>query len=68
MKCHNEACTAKTSIIGHCKYCGFDYCNTHRLPEVHLCPNLLDLKQAAHDANTATLMKYKTVEKKVADV
>ena len=34
------ACCLKksTMITGDCKYCSCNYCNIHRLPEVHKCP------------------------------
>lgn len=40
VKCSFENCYRKISLIGNCKYCNNNYCNIHRLSEMHNCENL----------------------------
>ena len=45
MKCHMQECFKKnTLVIGDCKFCNNSFCCNHRLPEVHDCTNLDDVK------------------------
>jgi predicted nucleic acid binding AN1-type Zn finger protein len=41
MKCNDDLCKNKASIIGKCSKCKKSFCNSHRLYEAHQC-NLLD--------------------------
>lgn len=60
---NNEKCTNKFSlIVGKCNYCQQIFCLTHRYPEAHNCPNLLELKEKKHTINKNTLMNQKCNE------
>ena len=43
MKC--QECGQETYLPFQCQYCGGQFCNAHRLPENHLCPQI-DLARA----------------------
>ena len=62
----DASCTNRAVLItGDCRYCKNHYCNTHRLPESHTCPNMVDVRSRAIERNTAAVMAGKTVEVKM---
>lgn len=42
--CDLNNCKCKTSIIGLCRYCHLNFCNNHRLQELHNCTELISIK------------------------
>ena len=66
-KCLVENCCDKVAIIvGDCKYCDGNYCLKHRLPEDHLCTNLLDKKNNDRQKVETKLLAEKCVPQKLA--
>ena len=53
MKCNQNLCKNKASIIGKCNKCNKKFCNSHRLYELHECSLFNDIKdsyrQKLHD-------------------
>jgi len=48
MVCSLEECKRKNAfIVGHCSYCGLDYCLVHRLPEQHACKQIHKMREIA---------------------
>jgi ubiquitin len=65
-RCNCDGCNDKiVKIVGMCKYCNMGYCSKHRLPESHLCSNMIQVKQASHDRLAGKLMGEKCVASKV---
>lgn len=55
-----EKCNAMPSLaVGYCKWCKITYCSACRMPEVHNCPNLDDLKNSKKEQNSQQLNKNK---------
>ena len=52
-------------IVGDCRYCNEKFCGKHRLPEAHLCPNLVSCKEAAMSKLSSKLLGEKTVATKI---
>ena len=51
-----EKCGAALSLaVGYCKWCNTDFCSSCRIPEVHNCPNLADLKASKKQENSNQL-------------
>lgn len=68
-RCHAECCTSKIArLIGHCQYCDYSFCASHRLPESHKCDRMDCVKERVHKELEDRLMREKTVDKKVADI
>jgi len=55
-------------IIGDCRYCKLKYCSSHRLPEVHHCPEMEACRSASHTRNTESLLKNKCVSSTVTGI
>lgn len=36
-RCHHDSCKKKVSLMGIVCKCGYKYCVTHSLPEIHNC-------------------------------
>lgn len=53
-----EYCDGSTGILAfECNYCGSVFCQSHRLPETHDCPNISQARpptSTAHDAEAFT--------------
>ncbi|KAI9021571.1 putative ubiquitin [Phycomyces nitens] len=65
-RCAFGSCSDKpVKIIGDCRYCQSKFCARHRLPEAHVCVNLLSCKQAAHERNSMKLLSERCVASKV---
>ncbi|ORX84316.1 hypothetical protein BCR32DRAFT_194035, partial [Anaeromyces robustus] len=65
-RCHLEGCNSRVvKIVGHCRYCQFSFCSTHRLPETHNCSNLDFCKQTSFEKNSSKLLREKCVKLKV---
>ncbi len=55
-----EVCNAAISIaVGYCKWCNNTFCSPCRMPEVHKCPGLNDLKNSKKQQNTNQLNNNK---------
>lgn len=64
--CSIEGCKNRVvAILGHCKACNLDHCQSHRLPEAHNCANLQSVKDASHAKLSMKLMNEKTSAAKV---
>jgi predicted nucleic acid binding AN1-type Zn finger protein len=64
--CNFINCNLKSmKLIGFCKLCNNSYCSSHRLPESHLCKNLNELKQKAHNNLLINLKKNSLLTKKI---
>lgn len=60
MKCPFESCNKKINLISYkCNACHFEYCNIHRLPEVHKCPFYKELCIMEKEINLLNLQKSK---------
>ena len=57
---NEEKCINKFSlIVGKCNYCQKIFCLTHRYPEAHNCPYLLELKEKKYTINKNILLAQK---------
>jgi len=57
---NGETCNQPLSLaIGHCKWCNISFCISCRMPEVHKCSNLDDLKNNRKEQNTQKLKDHK---------
>ena len=43
-------------IIGDCKFCKRQFCGKHRLPESHVCPNIVTCQKEHFERNKKTLL------------
>ncbi|GAN02591.1 ubiquitin domain containing protein [Mucor ambiguus] len=65
-RCAYSSCSDKVvKIIGDCRYCQHKFCSRHRLPEDHVCENLMSCRQAAHERNSIKLLSERCVASKV---
>tara|TARA_B110000114_G_C14977114_1_gene350962 strand:- start:76 stop:393 length:318 start_codon:yes stop_codon:yes gene_type:complete len=56
----NKNCTNQPSlIVGYCKWCDTTFCSSCRMPEVHKCPNLNDLRTNKKQQNSNQLNNHK---------
>merc|ERR1712023_163285 len=54
--CALDGCDGRVVLlIGDFKWCSMSFCQAHRIPEAHACPNLKDCKQQSFDNNAAKL-------------
>ena len=61
-----QVCLKKSAtIVGDCKFCDCKYCLTHRLPEIHKCPGLIDCKKESFDKNYKTVISQKCVASQI---
>ena len=59
-------CKKKCGLcVFKCKYCNIDFCSSCRMPEVHQCINMDNLKHIQNDKLKTKLMKEKTVSDKI---
>merc|ERR1712167_3951 len=65
--CAIDGCTGRVvALIGDCKYCKKSYCQEHRLPESHACPELKSCRERAFDLNAGKVGAMKCVAVKQA--
>ena len=44
-RCFHNECNKKIHLISYkCKYCGYDFCNSHVLPEIHKCKEINSIR------------------------
>lgn len=63
--CNFKDCKCKTSLIGLCRYCQLNFCNIHRLQELHNCTQLDTSKLDARDNLSKQLNESKMLSKKI---
>jgi ubiquitin len=64
--CGVDGCDGRVVLlVGDCKWCQKSFCQAHRIPEAHVCPNLKDCSQAAFSLNAGKLGAHKCVANKV---
>lgn len=63
--CNFKDCKCKTSLIGLCRYCHLNFCNNHRLQELHNCTQLDTSKLDARDNLSKQLNESKMLSKKI---
>ena len=60
--CAIEGCDGRVVLlVGDCKWCNKSFCQAHRIPEAHACPNLKDCSKAAFDLNAGKVGAHKCV-------
>lgn len=65
-KCVFDQCNKRAVLItGFCNYCNNNYCNKHRLPEDHICPEMNKCQKDHFDRNMEKLINQKSNNKKV---
>lgn len=60
----NCECKVYISKIGFCKYCSKNFCNIHRLQEIHCCVELESCKSISKNNLSIKLINEKTCLKK----
>lgn len=63
--CNFKDCKCKTSLIGLCRYCHLNFCNNHRLQELHKCTDLNSTKLNGRDNLSKQLHESKVNSKKI---
>lgn len=66
--CDLENCKCKTSVIGLCRYCHLNFCNKHRLQEIHNCTQLDTSRLYARDNLSKQLNESKILSKKIIHI
>ena len=57
---NGEKCTKQQSLaVGYCKWCDITFCSSCRMPEVHNCHNLEELKKNKKEENSNQLNNNK---------
>jgi len=65
-RCYSNDCKSKINkVIGHCKYCEYNFCGPHRLPENHDCENIHDCRDEAYLVNEQRLIDGKIKSQKI---
>lgn len=66
-RCFLDSCNNKLNVASiECK-CGYKFCASHRLPELHKCEAIEKIRENAKELNTKILNKQKTVADKLKD-
>jgi len=64
--CAIDGCDGRVVLlVGDCKWCQKSFCQAHRIPEAHACPNLKGCAAAAFENNAKKVGDYKCVANKV---
>merc|ERR1711943_26574 len=67
--CAMDSCDGRVVLlVGDCKWCQKSFCQAHRIPEAHACPNLKDCSAAARQINADKVGAHKCVASQVASV
>ena len=65
-RCFVDGCNKRVvKIIGDCKYCSNKFCEKHRLPELHLCSKMNDVRNKSKNILENKLMNEKCVSSKI---
>merc|ERR1711907_568351 len=65
--CGVDGCDGRVVLlIGDCKWCQKSFCQAHRLPEAHICPNIKDCRAQAFANNAAKVGLAKCSAPKLA--
>ena len=68
-RCSFGDCKKRTAkIIGDCKYCDQKFCSMHRLPELHLCCKMNDVKNNSRQILENKLNNEKCVGQKINQI
>lgn len=59
--CNNVA----NKLVGHCQFCDYSFCSSHRLLENHKCAELQTCKQQLHKRNADKLNREQTIVSKI---
>jgi len=68
MTCTYPLCNKKIETFCFCRYCQQNYCIKHRLPEVHNCRNINDIKNEKLKILTKNILDSKIVPQKIAPI
>merc|ERR1712100_919055 len=55
-------------LVGDCKWCMKSFCQAHRMPEAHVCPNIKDCRAQAFANNAKKMDSFKCVAPKMQAV
>ena len=65
--CLLDGCKGRVvAMIGTCKWCSQNFCQEHRLPECHACPQIESCKQASFEINASKNGAFKCNQNKMA--
>lgn len=68
-KCHFENCKKKTiSITGMCKFCSYEYCINHNMPELHNCNQFSTHLASIREKHREMLLSSKCVANKIEHI
>merc|ERR1719453_2793916 len=64
--CGVDGCDGRVVLlVGDCKWCMKSFCQAHRMPEAHVCPNIKDCAAQAFAQNAAKVGDHKCVARQV---
>jgi len=64
--CGVDGCDGRVVLlVGDCKWCMKSFCQAHRIPEAHFCPNIKDCAAQAFAQNAAKVGDHKCVARQV---
>lgn len=64
--CAFDNCKSRIAkIVGDCKSCDSRFCLVHRLPEMHRCVNMADIRKQAFEANETKLINEAQLKKSI---
>merc|ERR1712023_488914 len=60
--CGVDGCDGRVVLlVGDCKWCMKSFCQAHRMPEAHVCPNIKDCRAQAFANNSKKMDSFKCV-------
>merc|ERR1711967_174601 len=60
--CGIEGCDGRVVLlVGDCKWCKLSFCQAHRIPEAHCCPNIKDCRAQSFANNADKVGGFKCV-------
>merc|ERR1712023_585296 len=67
--CGVDGCDGRVVLlVGDCKWCMKSFCQAHRMPEAHVCPNIKDCRAQAFANNSKKMDSFKCVAPKMQAV
>merc|ERR1711924_145970 len=67
--CGVDGCDGRVVLlVGDCKWCMKSFCQAHRMPEAHVCPNIKDCRAQAFANNPKKMDSSKCVAPKMQAV
>ena len=68
-RCFVDGCNKKIAkIIGDCKFCNNKFCELHRLPEIHVCSKMNDVKSKSKNILENRLLSEKCISNKLDSI